>query len=181
MNVASRRVAVMWPVGRVPKYTTTTTTTVTTAYCRLTTSSHNLCRVSKVPQQPHASTLQPVESPDKPQVDLRLVQLLEKLSLVDFANEEGIKRLQAAISMADQLSEVDTTGVEPLITILEDRSLPLAEDEVMFGNQKDELLACAHTTLDDYYVVPPGNITYEEERGYHSSLKQQGKEEEREE
>ncbi|KAG0723392.1 Glutamyl-tRNA(Gln) amidotransferase subunit C, mitochondrial [Chionoecetes opilio] len=89
--------------------------------------------------------------------------------LVDFANEQGIERCRR-LSLADQLSQVDTEGVEPLITVLEDRFLPLAEDEVLSGNQKEELLACAHTTLDDYFVVPPGNITYEEQRGYHATL-----------
>ncbi|MPD02274.1 hypothetical protein E2C01_097847 [Portunus trituberculatus] len=47
----------------------------------------------------------------------------------------------------------------------------------MYGSQKEELLACAHTTLDDYFVVPPGNVTYEEERSYHASLKQEHREE----
>ncbi|XP_063850242.1 glutamyl-tRNA(Gln) amidotransferase subunit C, mitochondrial-like isoform X2 [Scylla paramamosain] len=182
MNVASRRLALCRPLRRFPDCpatpAATTTTTTTTTVRRVTTTTQPLCCESKVPQEPHVVPTPPPKAPPKPQVDLRLVQLLEKLSLVDFANKEGIERLEAAIGMADQLIQVDTAGVEPLITVLEDRSLPLAEDEVLHGSQKEELLACAHTTLDDYFVVPPGNITYEEERSYHASLKQQHQEEE---
>lgn len=54
-------------------------------------------RESKVPQEPHVVPSPFPVVPPKPTVDLRLVQLLEKLSLVDFANKEGIERLEAAI------------------------------------------------------------------------------------
>lgn len=46
---------------------------------------------------------------------------LERLSLVNFGNEKGIKILEDAIEFADQLSNVNTDGVEPLVTVLEDR------------------------------------------------------------
>ena len=46
---------------------------------------------------------------------------LERVALVDFATQEGITRLDRAIRFADQLHEVDTTGVEPMDTVLEDR------------------------------------------------------------
>ena len=46
---------------------------------------------------------------------------LERLALVDFSNQEGVERLSAAIRFADQLQLVDTTGVEPMETVLEDR------------------------------------------------------------
>ncbi|XP_050692106.1 glutamyl-tRNA(Gln) amidotransferase subunit C, mitochondrial-like [Eriocheir sinensis] len=192
MSVAPLRPAVLGPLRWIPcpsatsfaaaTASATATASITSTHRRwLSTHSRTLCsekRVSKVPQQPTTPTLPPGQPV---QVDLRLVQLLERLSLVDFANEEGVERLQEAISMADRLSQVDTTGVEPLITVLEDRSLPLAEDEVEWGSQKDELLACAHSTVEDYFVVPPGNITYEEERGYHATLKQQQAQQQQEE
>ncbi|XP_068225337.1 glutamyl-tRNA(Gln) amidotransferase subunit C, mitochondrial [Palaemon carinicauda] len=107
-------------------------------------------------------------------VDMELVQHLEKLSLVDFANKEGLIRLQAAISLADQLSQVDVEDVEPLYSVLEDRSLPLADDEVLIGNMNEEILGCAKETLEDYFVVPPGNIDYIPEREYVSKLKDKG-------
>ena len=46
---------------------------------------------------------------------------LERLSLVEFSNEEGLNRLSAAIQSANKLYMVDTDGVEPLDSVLEDR------------------------------------------------------------
>ncbi|XP_053646027.1 glutamyl-tRNA(Gln) amidotransferase subunit C, mitochondrial isoform X2 [Cherax quadricarinatus] len=103
---------------------------------------------SKVPQHPVSPSINE-DLPPKTEVDLQLVQRLEKLSLVDFVNKEGLTRLEAAI-----------------------RSLPLAEDEVHSGDLSEELLACAQETLEDYFVVPPGNITYSEEKGYYRELDQ---------
>lgn len=46
---------------------------------------------------------------------------LEHLALVDFRDAEGVQRLQKAIRFADQLQEVNTDGVEPMDSVLEDR------------------------------------------------------------
>lgn len=51
------------------------------------------------------------------------------------------------------------------------RSLALAEDEVTIDDISEELLACSKKTLEDYFVVPPGNIPYLEEKGYYNELK----------
>lgn len=53
-------------------------------------------------------------------IDNDTIELLEKLSLVDCVNKEDIKTLEAAIDFADQIFEVDTKDVVPLITVLED-------------------------------------------------------------
>lgn len=53
-------------------------------------------------------------------IDMDLVQHLERTSLVDFDNEEALKRLEEAVQFANTLFEVDTTGVEPLTSVLED-------------------------------------------------------------
>ena len=50
-----------------------------------------------------------------------MIDHLERLALVDFNNEEGIRRLTEAISIADKLQSVNTEGVEPMDTVLEDR------------------------------------------------------------
>ncbi len=50
-----------------------------------------------------------------------MIEHLERLALVDFGNEAGIKRLEAAIRFADQIHLVDTEGVEPMDSVLEDR------------------------------------------------------------
>ena len=57
-------------------------------------------------------------------------RLLERLSLVDFSNIEGIRRLEDAIDFADPIRQVDTEGVEPMYSVLEDKveALRLRED-----------------------------------------------------
>lgn len=55
------------------------------------------------------------------QVPADLVDKLERLALVDFRTKQGLVCLEKAIRFADQLHVVDTSGVEPMDSILEDR------------------------------------------------------------
>lgn len=50
-----------------------------------------------------------------------IIDLLERLSLVDCANEKGIETLEASIQFADQILEINVSENEPLITVLEDQ------------------------------------------------------------
>jgi len=131
----------------------------------------DLQRKSKVPQTPVFTPIDENLLPPSTKIDMKTIELLEKLSLVNFANKEGIKRLEEAIRIADQLSVVPTDGVEPMISVLEGESLYLAEDEVTSGNMSEELLGCAADTLEDYFVVPPGNINFVPSQEYYESLK----------
>ncbi|XP_009329144.1 PREDICTED: glutamyl-tRNA(Gln) amidotransferase subunit C, mitochondrial [Pygoscelis adeliae] len=83
---------------------------------------------------------------------------LEHLALVDFRDAEGVERLQKAIQFAEQLHEVNTDGVEPMDSVLEDRCLYLREDDVTEGNCTNELLKNAREKVEEYFVAPPGNI-----------------------
>ncbi|XP_030814823.1 glutamyl-tRNA(Gln) amidotransferase subunit C, mitochondrial isoform X2 [Camarhynchus parvulus] len=99
----------------------------------------------------------------RPQTPLRKVSVevlehLEHLALVDFRDAEGVERLQKAIQFADQLHEVNTDGVEPMDSVLEDRCLYLREDDVTEGNCTKELLENATEKVEEYFVAPPGNI-----------------------
>uniref|UniRef100_A0A8C3MRZ9 Glutamyl-tRNA(Gln) amidotransferase subunit C, mitochondrial n=1 Tax=Geospiza parvula TaxID=87175 RepID=A0A8C3MRZ9_GEOPR len=87
-----------------------------------------------------------------------LLEHLEHLALVDFRDAEGVERLQKAIQFADQLHEVNTDGVEPMDSVLEDRCLYLREDDVTEGNCTKELLENATEKVEEYFVAPPGNI-----------------------
>ena len=49
------------------------------------------------------------------------------MSLVDFANVEGIRRLEEAIEFAQPIKEVNTEGVEPMYTVLDDATLFLGD------------------------------------------------------
>ncbi|XP_038007951.1 glutamyl-tRNA(Gln) amidotransferase subunit C, mitochondrial isoform X2 [Motacilla alba alba] len=93
-----------------------------------------------------------------PKVSVEVLDHLEHLALVDFRDSEGVERLQKAIQFADQLHEVNTDGVEPMDSVLEDRCLYLREDDVTEGNCTKELLENAREKVEEYFVAPPGNI-----------------------
>nr|XP_020842821.1 LOW QUALITY PROTEIN: glutamyl-tRNA(Gln) amidotransferase subunit C, mitochondrial-like [Phascolarctos cinereus] len=87
------------------------------------------------------------------------IEHLERLALVDFRNREGVARLQAAIEFAGQLRAVDTDGVAPMASVLEDRCLYLRADDVVEGSCAEALLQNSQQTVEEYFVPPPGNIT----------------------
>ena len=52
-------------------------------------------------------------------IDVELVSHLERLSLVNFDDSAAVDCLRQAISLAETLQQVDTSGVEPLETLHE--------------------------------------------------------------
>ncbi|XP_068017837.1 glutamyl-tRNA(Gln) amidotransferase subunit C, mitochondrial [Melanerpes formicivorus] len=91
-------------------------------------------------------------------VTVEVLDHLEHLALVDFRDSEGVERLQKAIQFADQLHEVNTDGIEPMDSVLEDRCLYLRDDDVTEGNCTKELMKNAREKVEEYFVAPPGNI-----------------------
>ncbi|XP_043924817.1 glutamyl-tRNA(Gln) amidotransferase subunit C, mitochondrial isoform X1 [Protopterus annectens] len=110
---------------------------------------------SQVPQLP---TWKPTQEICLPEVSVQLIHHLEQLALVDFRDQEGVERLAKAVQFADQLHAVDTTGVEPMDSVLEDRCLYVRPDDITEGNCADVLLNIASHTVEEYFVAPPGNI-----------------------
>lgn len=96
-------------------------------------------------------------------IDIETVNHLERLSLVDCANENSLKLIENAVNFANSIINVDTSNVDPLITVAEDRPLIVREDEVKEGNCKRDILKNASITEEDYFVVPPGNVPLETE------------------
>ncbi|XP_035021879.1 glutamyl-tRNA(Gln) amidotransferase subunit C, mitochondrial-like [Hippoglossus stenolepis] len=92
------------------------------------------------------------------QIPADLVDKLERLALVDFRTKQGLACLEKAIRFADQLHVVDTSGIEPMDSVLEDRALYLRNDTVMEGDCAEELLPLSKNTVEEYFVAPPGNI-----------------------
>ncbi|XP_029777897.1 glutamyl-tRNA(Gln) amidotransferase subunit C, mitochondrial [Suricata suricatta] len=92
-------------------------------------------------------------------VTAEVIEHLERLALVDFGSQEAVARLEKAIAFADRLRAVDTDGVEPMESVLEDRCLYLRSDNVVEGNCVEELLQNAHRVVEEYFVAPPGNIS----------------------
>ncbi|XP_025893223.1 glutamyl-tRNA(Gln) amidotransferase subunit C, mitochondrial [Nothoprocta perdicaria] len=100
----------------------------------------------------------PPQEQEQEPVPAAVLEHLERLALVDVRDAEGARRLRAAVRFAQQLHRVDTEGVEPMDSVLEDRCLYLREDDVTEGNCAKELLKNAREKVEEYFVAPPGNI-----------------------
>ncbi|TWW60396.1 Glutamyl-tRNA(Gln) amidotransferase subunit C, mitochondrial [Takifugu flavidus] len=122
--------------------------------CTLSCRAYN----SKVPQFPTWEPVSEDRLPPCTQISADLVDKLERLALVDFRTKQGLECLEKAIRFADQLHVVDTSGVEPMDSVLEDRTLYLRDDEETEGDCAEELLQLSKNTCEEYYVAPPGNI-----------------------
>ncbi|XP_045771653.1 DNA polymerase subunit gamma-2, mitochondrial-like isoform X3 [Maniola jurtina] len=115
---------------------------------------------SKVPIHP-VITLEK-QAHERTKVDTNTISLLERLSLVKCDTDEGVNVLEDSIAFADKILHIDTTGVEPLYTVLEKENLTLREDIITQGNCQKDILKNAAVTEDDYFVAPPGNIPLHE-------------------
>jgi aspartyl-tRNA(Asn)/glutamyl-tRNA(Gln) amidotransferase subunit C len=91
------------------------------------------------------------------QVDDALLTRLEKLSLLrvsDEKREEIIAQLSEIVSFVDNLSELDTEGVESTFAMNE-RATPLREDSVSSQPQISEaILQHAPQSRDNFFIVP---------------------------
>lgn len=75
----------------------------------------------KIPATPIYTEPDEEKLPNKTVIDRETIEHLERLSLVNFGNEDGVRIVENAIRFADRIFEVDTKGIEPLITVLEDQ------------------------------------------------------------
>ncbi|XP_054724380.1 glutamyl-tRNA(Gln) amidotransferase subunit C, mitochondrial-like [Uloborus diversus] len=85
-----------------------------------------------------------------------VIESLERLALVDFSTEASIERLEKAIKFADQLMEVDVSGVEPIISTVYERNKNLRDDVVLEASNREKLMKIAPVKEEFYYVAPPG-------------------------
>lgn len=116
---------------------------------------------SLVPKKAVKSKIDLNKLPPKTKIDSKTIALLERLSLVDCANRKGIETLEKAIEFADQIQQVETKDIYPLVTVLEDKPLRVREDKITEGNCREEILKNASLTEEEYFVAPPGNIPLE--------------------
>lgn len=100
---------------------------------------------------------------EKVEIDSETIKLLERLSLVDLDSKEALKTLHDSIEFADRINHIDTSGIEPLYTVLENEYLQTREDIITDGNIKEDILRNAAVVEEDYFVAPPGNIPLEQE------------------
>lgn len=66
-------------------------------------------------------TLRFIPTQESGRITADVIEHLERLALVDFGSREAVARLEEAITFADRLRAVDTDGVEPMESVLEDR------------------------------------------------------------
>lgn len=131
--------------------------TYRTCLSRLFSSQRNN-KSTKVPQVPTWEPVSEDQLPPPTKIPSDLVDKLERLALVDFRTKQGLACLEKAIRFADQLHVVDTSGIEPMDSVLDDRALYLRNDVVTEGNCADKLLKLSENTIEEYFVAPPGNI-----------------------
>jgi aspartyl-tRNA(Asn)/glutamyl-tRNA(Gln) amidotransferase subunit C len=84
------------------------------------------------------------------------VDRIAQLAKLEFDGEEraSIKQdLERILGFVDQLNEVDTEGVEPLIYML-DEADTLREDEVTYSFTQEQALKNAPDKDTDYFKVP---------------------------
>jgi len=86
--------------------------------------------------------------------DVEKVSLLARLRLGETELETLRGELAQIISYVDQLSEVDTEGVEPMAHAVEVSNV-FASDEVKPSLDRDEALANAPHRNKRGYLVPP--------------------------
>ena len=91
------------------------------------------------------------------QVDDALLSRLEKLSYLkvsDDKREEIISQLSEIVSFVDNLSELDTTGVDDNFA-MNDSSTPLREDIASCNTSlNDDIIKNAPNSADHFFIVP---------------------------
>lgn len=90
------------------------------------------------------------------QVDEATVRRIARLARIKITDEDA-KGLEAELSgilnWVEQLSEVNTEGVEPMTRVVPIK-LKQRPDVVTDGEKADEIVANAPFSEDDYFVVP---------------------------
>jgi aspartyl-tRNA(Asn)/glutamyl-tRNA(Gln) amidotransferase subunit C len=89
-------------------------------------------------------------------VSTEQVRHIAKLARIAMSDEEIARlapELNNILGWVEQLGEVNTDGVEPLATVV-DQKLRLRDDVVTEGNIRDEILANAPEAQHGFFAVP---------------------------
>ena len=84
---------------------------------------------------------------------VRKVARLARIAEPEEKLESLAKELSGIMNWIEQLSEVDTDGVEPMTTSVA-MSLPLREDVVTDGGDPAKVLGNAPKTAKGFFIVP---------------------------
>ena len=89
-------------------------------------------------------------------VNTEQVRHIAKLARIAMSDDELgrlVPELNNILGWVEQLSEVDTDGVEPLTAVI-DLKLRLRDDEVTDGGCRDDILANAPDAQHGFFAVP---------------------------
>ena len=84
---------------------------------------------------------------------VRHIAKLARIAMSDEEIERLVPELNNILGWVEQLGEVDTEGVEPLATVIE-QMLRLRDDAVTDGDKRDDILANAPAAEHGFFAVP---------------------------
>ena len=84
---------------------------------------------------------------------VRHIAKLARIAMSDDEIERLVPELNNILGWVEQLSEVDTEGVEPLTAVIPN-TLRLREDKVTDGDCRDDVLANAPVAEHGFFAVP---------------------------
>ena len=84
---------------------------------------------------------------------VRHIAKLARLAVSEEEVERLVPELNNILGWVEQLGEVNTDGVEPLATVIENK-LRLREDKVSDGDCRDDVLANAPDAQHGFFAVP---------------------------
>ena len=84
---------------------------------------------------------------------VRKVARLARIAEPEDRLEELARELNGIMAWIEQLAEVDTDGVEPMTSAVE-QPLPMREDVVTEGGDPSKVLANAPKMKNNFFVVP---------------------------
>ncbi|MBX3422982.1 MAG: Asp-tRNA(Asn)/Glu-tRNA(Gln) amidotransferase subunit GatC [Pirellulaceae bacterium] len=86
--------------------------------------------------------------------DVRKVAALAKLELSDSQLDDVAEKLRNVLRLVDQLSQVDTTGVEEMAHPVDVHSVTRG-DQIQAGLPREAALRNAPQTDGEFFLVPP--------------------------
>jgi aspartyl-tRNA(Asn)/glutamyl-tRNA(Gln) amidotransferase subunit C len=84
---------------------------------------------------------------------VRHIARLARIAMSDEELERLVPELNNILGWVEQLGEVNTDGVEPLATVI-DQKLRLRDDVVTEGNIRDDIFANAPDAQHGFFAVP---------------------------
>lgn len=90
-------------------------------------------------------------------IDAKTVEKLAKLSRLKVTEEEKailVTELTNMMDMVSKVQNVNTDGVQPMTSVIENAQTPERSDEVTEENRREEYLKIAPKAEMGFYVVP---------------------------